>query len=54
MAQIPSVRDRVAPRRDTLFAALLKQYPRCANLVVSDTKGQIFCSGLPMDGPSGE
>src|SRR5207249_2996343 len=34
-----------------LFAGLLQEYPRYANLGAMRLNGDIFCSGLPMTGP---
>jgi len=51
LAQLPSVRSRDAAGCSALFADLLKQYPRYANLGASTRDGEVFCSALPRRGP---
>src|SRR3990172_5127808 len=52
LAQLPSVRSRDAAGCNALFAGLLKQYPRYANFGASTPDGEVFCSALPLRGPT--
>lgn len=48
LAQLPTVRGKDAVACHVLFADLLKQYPRYANLGVIRPDGKVFCSALPV------
>jgi PAS domain S-box-containing protein len=51
LAQLPAVRGRDPAACSALFADLLKQYPRYANLAAVKPDGDTFCSALPLSGP---
>jgi PAS domain S-box-containing protein len=51
LAQLPAVRGRDPAACSALFAELLKQYPRYANLAAVKPDGDTFCSALPLSGP---
>ncbi len=50
LAAMPEVRRRDAPACSAVFARLLKQYPRYANLGAATPDGNLFCSALPFIG----
>lgn len=50
LAQLPAVRQQDARACTALFAALLTQFPRYANLGVIAPDGLLFCSALPLPG----
>lgn len=50
VAQLPDVRNRDSQGCTNLFAKLLQQYPRYANLVAVEPSGRVFCSGQPTAG----
>ncbi|MBI4322383.1 MAG: response regulator [Chloroflexi bacterium] len=50
MAQLSEVRSHDATACSTLFANILKQYPRYVNLIAVDTNGDAFCSAVPRVG----
>ncbi len=49
--QVPEIRIGNPGACSALLAHLLRQFPRYANFGVADARGQIFCSGLPIDRP---
>jgi PAS domain S-box-containing protein len=51
LAQIPAVRSCNSDACNRLFAAMLKQFPRYANLGAVDPNGNIFCSAVPLSRP---
>ena len=51
LAQIPAVRSLNSAACSRLFAGMLKQYPRYANLGAVDPNGNIFCSAVPLNRP---
>ena len=51
LARLPEVQRRDPAACSTLFADLLRQFPRYLNLGVVGTDGFIWCSGLPMASP---
>jgi PAS domain S-box-containing protein len=48
LANLPIISDRNAAQCTILLRNLLKQNPSCANLLIADTRGEIFASGLPI------
>jgi signal transduction histidine kinase len=51
LARLPEVRSRNADACSKLFADLLKQFPRYANLGAADPNGNVFCSAVPLRRP---
>lgn len=51
LSSLPVVRAYDARACHAYFAALLKQYPRYANLGVVTADGDVVCSALPLSGP---
>jgi len=51
LAHFPAVRGIDAAACSSLFAELLKRYPRYANLAAVKPDGETFCSALPLSGP---
>ena len=51
LAQLPEVRRGDSAACSALFASLLQEYPRYANLGAIRLDGDIFCSALPMNAP---
>jgi HAMP domain-containing protein len=51
LARLPELRSLNPNACCKLFADLLKQYPRYANLGAVDPDGNIFCSAVPMNRP---
>lgn len=51
LAYLPVVTNHDSQSCNTLFAALLQQFPTYANLGVAKPNGEIFCSSLPLKQP---
>ncbi|HWR21149.1 MAG TPA: PAS domain S-box protein [Verrucomicrobiae bacterium] len=51
LSSLPVVRAHDARACDAYLAALLKQYPRYANLGMVTPDGDVVCSALPLPGP---
>ena len=51
LAQIPPVRDGNTAECNSVFADLLKQYPRYNNFVATKPNGDVFCSAVPLRVP---
>lgn len=51
LARLPEVRRRESRACSVLFRDLLAQYRVYANLGAIDSRGEVFCSGLPLSGP---
>jgi len=51
LARLPEVRNHDIAGCSALFATLLKQYPRYANLGLVEPDGDVFCSALPFPKP---
>ncbi len=47
LAQMPMVRDGNTAECNSVFADLLKQYPRYNNFVATKPNGDVFCSAVP-------
>jgi signal transduction histidine kinase len=47
LAQLSVVRSRDSGACNSLFARLLKQYPRYSNIGAADSEGNVFCSAVP-------
>jgi len=50
-AQVPEIRIGNPATCSAFLARVLHQFPRYANFGVTDARGQIFCSALPIDRP---
>jgi hypothetical protein len=46
LAELPSVRGHRAAECSSLFAAILKRFPRYTSLAAAKPNGEVFCSGL--------
>ena len=51
LAQLPAVRTGDGTTCNTLFSALLNQYPWYVNLAVADATGDVWCSSVSLSGP---
>lgn len=51
LSEAPDVHGRDEQQCQALFGALLKRYPHYLNLLAVTTKGEVFCSAVPLAGP---
>ncbi|QEM67544.1 hypothetical protein FO488_04865 [Geobacter sp. FeAm09] len=47
LGRLPEVADKDAPRTGAILAGLVQLNPQYANLLIADTLGNVWCSGIP-------
>ncbi|MRR57781.1 MAG: response regulator [Deltaproteobacteria bacterium] len=50
LAKLPIVSDSHEAACSSFLRSLLQQNPYCANILIADTRGEVFASGLPIAG----